>query len=69
MLANGVHCRESGGTGPVVLKVVPVTGAAILQVAHYWYEVGMLIEGGYSKSKDQPVKVANPARGQLNRGK
>ena len=28
----GVHCRESAGTGPVVLKVIPVTGAAILQV-------------------------------------
>ncbi|CAN0391187.1 unnamed protein product, partial [Ascophyllum nodosum] len=26
---NGVHCRESAGTGPVVLNVVPVTGAAI----------------------------------------
>ena len=23
-----LHCRESAGTGPVVLKVVPVTGAA-----------------------------------------
>ena len=23
-----VHCRDSVGTGPVVLKVVPVTGAA-----------------------------------------
>ena len=22
---DGVHCRESAGTGPVVLKVVPVT--------------------------------------------
>ena len=30
---NGVHCQESAGTGPVVLKVAPVTGAAILQVA------------------------------------
>ena len=30
---DGVHCRESAGTGPVNLKVVPVTGAAILQVA------------------------------------
>ena len=30
--ANDVHCRESAGTGPVVLKIVPVTGAAILQV-------------------------------------
>ena len=29
---DGAHCRESAGTGPVVLKVVPVTGAAILQV-------------------------------------
>ena len=27
---DGIHCRESAGTGPVVLKVVPVTGAAIL---------------------------------------
>ena len=55
LLTDGVHCRESAGTGPVVLKVVPVTGAAILQVtmdhlicaslshAHYWYGVGMLI--------------------------
>ena len=24
---DGVHCRESAGTGPVVLKVVPVTGS------------------------------------------
>ena len=24
---DGVHCRESGGTGPINLKVVPVTGA------------------------------------------
>ena len=26
---DGVHCRESTGTGPVNLKVVPVTGAAL----------------------------------------
>ena len=25
---DGVHCRESAGTGPVALKVVRVTGAA-----------------------------------------
>ena len=25
---DGVPCRESAGTGPVVLKVVPVTSAA-----------------------------------------
>ena len=29
---NGVHCQESAGTGPVVLKLVAVAGAAILQV-------------------------------------
>ena len=29
---NDIHCRESAGTGPVNLKVVPVTGAAISQV-------------------------------------
>ena len=29
---DDVHCRESAGTGPVVLKVVQVTGAAIFQV-------------------------------------
>ena len=28
----GVHCREPAGSGPVFLKVVPVTGAAILQI-------------------------------------
>ena len=56
---DGVQCREFAGTGPVVLKVVPVTGAAILQVVtmgqlmcplfshtHNWYEVGILITGG-----------------------
>ena len=30
---DGVHCRESAGTGPVPPKVVPVTGAVILHVA------------------------------------
>ena len=29
---DGVHCRESAGIGPVILKVVPVSGTAILQV-------------------------------------
>ena len=29
------------------------------------YDICMVIT--YSKSKDQPSKVANPARGQLNR--
>ena len=52
---DGVHCRESAGTGPVNLKVVPnecclgrspVTMDqlifASLSHTHYWYEVGML---------------------------
>ena len=46
-----VHCRESVGTGPVVLKVVRVTGAAfasswtkcycapLFSHTHYWYTV------------------------------
>ena len=29
---NGVHCRESAGTGRVALKVVPVTGAAFSDI-------------------------------------
>ena len=29
---DDVHCRESAGTGRIVLKVVPLSGAAILQV-------------------------------------
>ena len=50
---DGVHCRESAGTGPVNLKVVPngcCLGSitmdqfifASLSHTHSWYEVGML---------------------------
>ena len=50
---DGVHCRESAGTGPVNLKVVPnecylgqVTIDQLICISlfhtHYWYEVGML---------------------------
>ena len=44
---DGVHCRESAGTGPVNLKVVPNEYCyqlifASLSHTHYWYEVGML---------------------------
>ena len=50
---NGVHCRESAGTGPVNPKVVHTggclcitidqsTACASLSHTHYWYEVGML---------------------------
>ena len=53
MCTDGVHCRESARTGPVVLKVIPVTGTAFaghhgpknvrlfFSHAHCWYEVGM----------------------------
>ena len=53
---DGVHSRKSTGTGPLNLKVVPVTGAAFtvitmdqlicasLSHSHYWYEVGMHVE-------------------------
>ena len=39
-----------------------------LQPQHLYFNVCMLYCHTYSKSKDQPGKVANPARGQLNRG-
>ena len=50
---DGVHCRESTGTGPVNLKVVPygcclgrspqtILICASLSHTHYWYKVGML---------------------------
>ena len=52
MCTDGVHCRESACTGPVVLKIVPVTCAAfsgftidqvmcasIFPHTRYWYEV------------------------------
>ena len=50
---DDIHCRESAGTGPVVIKVVPnecclgkVTMdqliCASLSHTHYWCEVGML---------------------------
>ena len=52
---DGVHCRESASTGALVLKVVPVTGVAMLQVtmdqlmcASLFRHPGMLIEGGTS---------------------
>ena len=50
---DGVHCRESVGTGPVVLTVVRVTGAAfaspwtkcycapLFSHTYYWYKVIM----------------------------
>ena len=50
---NGVHCRESAGTSPVVLKIVRVTGAAfaspwtnyycvpLLSHTHYWHKESM----------------------------
>ena len=50
---DGVHCRESAGTGPVNLKVVPnecCLGRSpwtnyyspLFCHTHYWYAVGML---------------------------
>ena len=43
---DGIYSRESAGTGPVNLKVVPVTGAALTGAplfstcTIYWYDVG-----------------------------
>ena len=55
MRTDGVHCRESAGTGPVNLKVVPnecclwqvtmdqlLICASLSHTHYYWYEVGVL---------------------------
>ena len=33
---DGIHCRESAGTGPVLIIVVPVTGAAFSGTVLPW---------------------------------
>ena len=35
MRTDAVHCRASASTGPVVLKVVPVMGAAFSGIVMY----------------------------------
>ena len=53
---NGVHCRESAGTGPVVLKIVPATGAAFSGITmdqliratlffhtHFWMPIPLVV--------------------------
>ena len=55
MLTDDVHRRDCAGTGPVILKAVPVTSDAtfadypgpidvhlVFPHTHYWHEVGML---------------------------
>ena len=65
---DGIHCQESAGTGPVVLKEVPVTGAAfaspwtsycasLFSHTHYWYEVGMLKVGLQLADYNSPKSV------------
>ena len=61
---DGVHFRESAGTGPVNLKVVPNECClgrspwtkyifASLSHTHYWYEVGMLKVSAVSLLDDE----------------
>ena len=64
---DGVHCRESVGTGPVVLKVARVTGAAfaspwtkcycapLFSHTHYWYTVSMFKLSGVYKNVSTAV--------------
>ena len=45
---------------------------ATVSILHYWVSALVhvcMYDRTYSKSMDQPGKVANPARGQLNREK
>ena len=69
---DGVHCRESAGTGPVNLKVVPNGCCLAWQITmdqlifaslshtHYWYEVGML-KGTYVHVLQLPVRLSYTA--------
>ena len=62
---DGVQCRESAGTGSVVLKIVPsecclgqVTMEQLIYASlshtHYWHEVGMLkVPAKYLSSRPQ----------------
>ena len=51
MRTDGVHCRESAGTGPVVFKVVQVTS---LSHTRCRYEVGMLESSIGVRRFDEP---------------
>ena len=45
LCTDGAHCRESNGTGPVVLKVVSVTGGVFsgFAVDHFFMRLYFLI--------------------------
>ena len=60
---DGVHCRESAGTGPLNLKVVPngcclgrsmdqLICATLSHTHFYWYEVSILKVPAYSQTKE-----------------
>ena len=53
---DGVHCRESAGTGAVVLKVVPVTGAAfacvcVLSSHSFWTSISLDVPAGVTQEE------------------
>ena len=50
MRTDGVDCRESAGTGPVVLKVVRVTGVAFSGITvDFFLCASLSIGDGYSR--------------------
>ena len=79
---DGVHCRESAGTGAaVVLKVVPVTGVTFSGVTMDQFlcasffphpllvcnnDVCMVITYNNNSRLGTTGMIVNPARGQLN---
>ena len=61
-------------SGPVVLKVIPVTGAAFSDITMDQFLCAPLLQypvsmygNHFQQSMDQTGKVADSARGQLNR--
>ena len=72
---DGVHCRKSVGSGPAVLKVVRVTGAAfaspwtkcycapLFSHTHYWYKVSMFKLSGVYQNISTAVLFLTPMAG------
>ena len=59
---DGIHCRGSAGTGPVILKVVLVTGAAFAVIPIRAHQCAPLISyttSGRKRASNIPDAVRN----------
>ena len=65
LLTRGISLKFRGG----VHLYIPLyaVGSGVYRVTHLRDLISYVCTVNHSKSKDQPGKVANPARGQLNK--